>query len=67
MVSEEPTRKIVKELRDAGWRILRSDGRHTNWISPNGATFPLPDSHRTISPGVVRKVRKAIQDDKEAR
>jgi len=61
MVSEEPTRKMVKELRDAGWTVARTDGRHTVYACPTGRhTIPVPDSHKTISPGVVRKIRQAI-------
>jgi len=63
MVSEQPTRKMVKELKDAGWTVIRSDGRHTVYGCPCGKhTFPLPQSHKTISAGVVRKCRKAIEE-----
>ncbi|MEI2713381.1 MAG: hypothetical protein V9G04_08795 [Nocardioides sp.] len=66
MLSEQPTRAMVKELKVAGWSVLTSDGRHTKYGCPCGAhTFPLPDSHRTISPGVVRKCRKAINQCQE--
>jgi predicted RNA binding protein YcfA (HicA-like mRNA interferase family) len=62
MVSEQPTRKIVREFKDAGWTVLRTDGRHTVYGCPCGKhTQPLPQSHKTISPGVVRKVRKAME------
>lgn len=61
MVSEEPTRKITKRLKDAGFVILRTDGSHSVWAK--GATsVSVPDGHRTISPGVVRQVNKAIQE-----
>lgn len=62
MTSSQDTRKVVKMLRDAGWTILRQ-GRHTVWIGPNGTTFPLPDSHRQISPGVYRDLLKAMKED----
>ena len=61
MVSDQPTRKIVKELRDAGFISLRTTGSHT-WWERNGVGVSVPDGHRTISAGVVRKVRKAIEE-----
>lgn len=63
MVSEQPTRKVVKQMRDAGWTPLRTVGSHTTWQSPTGATFTLPDGHRTISPGVYRKLLKALDEN----
>jgi predicted RNA binding protein YcfA (HicA-like mRNA interferase family) len=54
---------MVKELKGAGWTELRSDGRHTVYGCPCGKhIFPLPQSHKTISPGVVGKMRKAIKE-----
>ena len=65
MVSEQPTRKMVKELKDAGWTVLRTDGRHPVYQCPCGEhRFALPESHRTVSPGVVRKCRNAIDECK---
>jgi predicted RNA binding protein YcfA (HicA-like mRNA interferase family) len=61
MVSEEPTRKMLKELRTAGWTEKRNDGRHALYGCPCGShSVAVPASHRTISPGVVRKIRQAI-------
>lgn len=54
---------MVQLFRSAGWTVTRSDGRHTVYACPCGKhTFALPDSHRTISPGVVRKALKAIDE-----
>ena len=62
MVSEEPTRTIVQALRRAGWVAGKSVGSHTKWHCPGSQhTFSLPDGHKTISPGVVRKVTQAIE------
>lgn len=62
MVSEQPTRKMIAELKAAGWVVLRKDGRHAVYGCPCGShTTPLPQSHKTISPGVVRKIRQAIE------
>ncbi|QMU97861.1 type II toxin-antitoxin system HicA family toxin [Microbacterium esteraromaticum] len=61
MVSEQPTRKIVKVLRDAGFTPARTVGSHTVWVNGN-VSISVPDGHKTISPGVVRKVHKAIEE-----
>lgn len=63
MVSDQPTRKVVRMMRDAGWSALRTVGSHTVWQSPTGVTFTLPDGHRTISPGVYRKLLKAMEEN----
>jgi len=61
MVSEEPTRKVTKRLRDAGFAPVRTVGSHTVW--QNGSVkVTVPDGHRTISPGVVRQINKAIEE-----
>jgi predicted RNA binding protein YcfA (HicA-like mRNA interferase family) len=65
MVSEQPTRKMVKELTGAGWTALRTVGSHTIYgCGCGGHTFSLPDGHKTISPWVVRKCRNAIEECK---
>lgn len=63
MVSEQPTRKVTKMLRNAGWVAVRTVGSHTIWEGPNGTTFSLPDGHSTISPGVYRNLLKAMKED----
>lgn len=61
VVSEEPTRSVVKRLRSAGFEPMRTVGTHTLWA--NGLiSVSVPDGHRTFSPGVVRQVNKAIQE-----
>ncbi|MEU4195730.1 type II toxin-antitoxin system HicA family toxin [Kribbella sp. NPDC026611] len=63
MVSEQPARKVVKALKAAGWRLIRTEGSHSLYKCPCGQhTFMLPDGHRVISPGVVRKVGKALAE-----
>ena len=62
MVSEEPTRKMIAELGSAGWSVIRTGGRHTVYGCGCGKhTAPLPQSHKTISPGVVRSIRNSIK------
>lgn len=63
MVSEQPTRKMVKLLRDAGFQPIRTVGSHTVWSSGD-RSVSVPDGHRTISPGVVRVIMKAIEEAK---
>ena len=67
MVSSQPTRKVLQELRSAGFAADRTAGSHTWWKHPSGVAVTVPDGHRTISPGVYRKIVKAIEDSKEAR
>lgn len=61
MVSEQPTRKMVKALRDAGFQPVRTVGSHTTWKCGN-VQVTVPDGHRTISPGVVRQIQRAIKE-----
>ena len=61
MVSDQPTRKIVKALTEAGFQRIRTTGSHS-WWEKNGVGISVPDGHRTISAGVVRKVMKAIEE-----
>ena len=63
MVSEQPTRKVAKTLKAAGWQPLRTVGSHTTWEGPNGTKYTLPDGHKNISPGVYRKLLKAMKED----
>ena len=63
MTSEEPTRKMVKLLKTAGFAALRSVGSHTVY-GKGSVTVSVPDGHKTISPGVVRQINKAIEEAK---
>jgi predicted RNA binding protein YcfA (HicA-like mRNA interferase family) len=60
VVKEEPTRKITKRLKAAGFARTDAEGSHGKWTHPSGAQVSIPDGHRTISPGVVRQVNNAI-------
>lgn len=62
MVKEEPTRSVTKRLKQAGFTRTSTDGRHSKWTHPSGVWVPVPDSHRTISPGVVRKINEKITE-----
>ncbi|MBN9225611.1 MAG: hypothetical protein ABS63_05660 [Microbacterium sp. SCN 70-27] len=64
MVSDQPTRRVQKQLRDAGFSAERTSGSHTVWV--NGSiSITVPDGHRTISPGVYRNILKAIKEATE--
>lgn len=66
VVSTQPTRMVLKELRRAGFVPDRTVGSHTTWKGPSGRSVTVPDGHREISPGVYRKVKQAIQDENGA-
>lgn len=61
MVSEQPTRKVLRKLKDAGFVAVRRNGSHTVYV--NGAvSVTVPDGHRLISPGVYRQILKKIEE-----
>ena len=63
MVTEQPTRKVVRELKAAGFTPARTVGSHTTWVSSDGAVkVTVPDGHRRISPGVYRKILAAMKE-----
>jgi len=64
MVSEQPTKKVLKLLRLEGWRPVRASGSHTQWRAPSGRLITIPDGHRVISPGVYRVIVKAIEEER---
>jgi predicted RNA binding protein YcfA (HicA-like mRNA interferase family) len=63
MLNEQPTRRVVRMLRVAGWTAGATIGSHTKWTGPNGTSFSLPDGHRRISPGVYRSLLEAMKED----
>lgn len=50
-------------LRGEGFGPLRTVGSHT-WWAKGAVGVSVPDGHRTISPGVYRKILKAIEEAK---
>ncbi|WFR74445.1 type II toxin-antitoxin system HicA family toxin [Prescottella defluvii] len=63
MVKEQATRLVLKQLRAAGFSPGRTVGSHTMWVSSDGKVqVTVPDGHRTISPGVYRKVLRALEE-----
>lgn len=65
MVKEESTRSVTRRLKEAGFIRTGTDGRHSKWTHPSGVWVPVPDSHRTISPGVVRNINKKIEESQK--
>jgi hypothetical protein len=66
MVSEQPTRIVVRDFRKAGWTKApkQTGGSHTKWLCPSQThSFTLPDGHRRISPGVASKAYAALEND----
>jgi predicted RNA binding protein YcfA (HicA-like mRNA interferase family) len=63
VVSEQPTRRVVRELKDAGFIAVRRSGSHTVYV--NGTvSVTVPDGHRMISPGVYRQILQKIEEAK---
>lgn len=61
MVSEQPTRKVIRELRNAGFVPVRRHGSHTVY-AVGAVSVTVPDGHRMISPGVYRQIMKKIEE-----
>jgi len=64
MVVSQPTRKVLAELRAAGFTPGHTVGSHTTWKHSSGISICVPDGHRKISPGVYRKVLTAIKESR---
>jgi predicted RNA binding protein YcfA (HicA-like mRNA interferase family) len=64
VVKSESARQLAKRLKEAGFTRVSTDGRHSKRQHPSGVWVPVPDSHKTISPGVVRRVNNAIDESK---
>ena len=48
-------------MRAKGWSPRRTSGSHTNWRCPSAQhSVSVPDGHRMISPGVLRKVLRTL-------
>jgi predicted RNA binding protein YcfA (HicA-like mRNA interferase family) len=62
VAKEEKASDVINRLKHAGFVRITTDGRHSKWQHPSGAWVPVPDSHRTISSGVVRKINNAIKE-----
>ena len=54
-------RHAVKMLKAAGFDLVRQDGRHEMWGHEDGRKVAVP-RHRTISPGVMRKIVRIIEN-----
>jgi predicted RNA binding protein YcfA (HicA-like mRNA interferase family) len=61
VVSEQPTRKVLRELKDAGFVALRRNGQPHRLREGRGVVT-VPDGHRLISPGVYRQTLKKTEE-----
>jgi predicted RNA binding protein YcfA (HicA-like mRNA interferase family) len=61
MATDVPRRDIIQRLKDAGFELVHTDGKHDEWRHPNDPWAPVP-RHRMISAGVVRKINNAIRE-----
>ena len=61
MVTEQPTRRVLRELKNAGFVPVPRSGSHTVYAS-GAISVTVPDGHRTISPGVYRQILKKIEE-----
>ncbi|WP_448222797.1 type II toxin-antitoxin system HicA family toxin [Gordonia iterans] len=63
MIASQPTRTTVKRLKKAVFTRTDGKGSHATYRCPHGRVpVTVPDGHREISPGVLRKILKAIED-----
>jgi predicted RNA binding protein YcfA (HicA-like mRNA interferase family) len=66
VVSDEPSRSVVKRLRNAGFVKSGGKGSHTKWShQASGAYVVVATGHRMVSAGVVNQVNKAIERSEE--
>lgn len=62
MIAEEPSRTVAKRLKKAGFESRAGRGSHEEFTcAHDNARVSVPTGHKTISPGVVRQVNKAIK------
>ncbi|HQU46114.1 MAG TPA: type II toxin-antitoxin system HicA family toxin [Pirellulales bacterium] len=51
---------LIRELRQAGCRLLRHGGRHDVYVNPaNGRKAPVP-RHREISSSLCRLIKRQL-------
>lgn len=59
-MKEIKTRDAIRFLQAQGWTIIRSNGKHDVWASPDRAdTLALP-RHKSTPPGIVRQIEKNL-------
>ncbi|WP_440711921.1 type II toxin-antitoxin system HicA family toxin [Gordonia sp. FQ] len=63
MIAPEPTAKTLDRLKKAGFGKREAKGSHALYTCPHGrVTVTVVTGHRTTSPGVLRRITKAIKD-----
>jgi predicted RNA binding protein YcfA (HicA-like mRNA interferase family) len=53
-------KKLVKELKGKGAKLLRQGGSHEFWESKNGYRFPIP-RHAEIDENLAREILKQAE------
>ena len=61
VIAEQSTRLVIRQLKRAGFRPTGTRGSHTKW-QKGANSIIVPDGHKTISPGVDRKILKVIEE-----
>ena len=68
MIAEQPTRKVLKDLTKAGWQRKGTVGSHSVWVCQDDEhQVTVPDGHKMISAGVLRRINKALESCERAR
>lgn len=61
MIAEQSTRTVRRMLVAAKWVSKRTVGSHSFWVCASTEhSVTVPDGHRKISPGVMRKINAAL-------
>jgi predicted RNA binding protein YcfA (HicA-like mRNA interferase family) len=64
MAKAQKYKDVVKTLRSKGWVFKRQTGSHELWGPENSVfSFPLAQHKGEISPGVMRKLLVAVNEN----
>lgn len=58
-------RDLARQLAEAGFTPRQGKGDHEVWAAPGFSRQVVITQTREVSPGLVRKAQKAIQDKEE--
>lgn len=56
------TKEVTKFLKSKGWSVIRSNGPHDVWASPDGKQILALPRHRETAPGIIRQISKILSD-----
>lgn len=59
--------EISKRLKEKGWRVVRTTGKHVIWQHPNGSFYPVPKRMKDTGRKRTNSLRniKALEGDSE--